>query len=135
MNPHANAPRTPNETNPKFRVLFHQPEVPGNTGNAIRHAPITGAALQLAEPLGLNFDDAHLRRAGLDYHDIALVTVHADLASAWQALQPTGVFAFFGTGNVLYDDVAYQPGDVLVFGKESVGLFNDVLSDQMIPNP
>src|SRR5699024_10016915 len=105
MNPHANAPRTPNETNPTFRVLLHQPEIPGNTGNAIRLAAITGAELHLVEPLGFNFDDAHLRRAGLDYHDLALVTFHADLASAWQALQPARVFAFTGTGNVRYDDV------------------------------
>ncbi|MDN5741849.1 MAG: tRNA (cytidine(34)-2'-O)-methyltransferase [Yaniella sp.] len=132
MNPHANAPRTPGATNPKFRVLFHEPEIPGNTGNAIRLAAITGAELHLVGPLGFNFDDAHLRRAGLDYHDLALVTVHPDLASAWEALQPTRVFAFTGTGNLRYDDVTYQPGDVLVFGKESVGLADEVLNDPMI---
>src|SRR5699024_11242756 len=99
--------------NPKFRILFLEPEIPDNTGNAIRLAAITGAELHLVGPLGFNFDDAHLRRAGLDYHDLALVTVHPDLASAWEALQPTRVFAFTGTGNLHYADVTYQAVVVL----------------------
>lgn len=132
MNPHDDASRSPAKTNPKFRILFHEPEIPGNTGNAIRLAAITGAELHLVEPLGFNFDDAHLRRAGLDYHDLALVTVHVDLEAAWRALQPARVFAFTGGGNVRYDDVAYQAGDVLVFGKESVGLPDEVLTDPAI---
>ena len=61
-----------------FKILFYTPEIPGNTGNAIRLAAITGAELHLVEPLGFNFDNAHLRRAGLDYHDLAVVTVHWD---------------------------------------------------------
>lgn len=134
MNPHEHASRTPHSENPAFRIVFHEPEIPGNTGNAIRLAAITGAELHLIQPLGFNFDDAHLRRAGLDYHDLALVTVHADLTAAWEALHPTRVFAFTGTGNVRYDEVFYQPGDVLVFGKESVGLPEEVLADPMITN-
>ena len=60
-----------------FKILSIPPEIPGNTGNAIRPlAAITGAELHLVKPLGFNFDDAHLRRAGLDYHDLAVVTVH-----------------------------------------------------------
>ena len=132
MNPHETAPRSPQATNPQFRLLFHTPEIPGNTGNAIRLAAITGAELHLVEPLGFNFDDAHLRRAGLDYHDLALVTVHANLTAAWEALQPDRVFAFTGSGTVRYDEVAYQPGDVLVFGQESTGLPAEVLADEMI---
>lgn len=132
MNPHETAPRNPNAINPQFRVLFHTPEIPGNTGNAIRLAAITGAELHLVEPLGFNFDDAHLRRAGLDYHDLAVVTVHPSLAAAWQTLQPERVYAFTGTGRVRYDDVTYHPGDVLVFGQESTGLPDHVLADPMI---
>lgn len=132
MNPHDTAPRDPNATNPQFRVLFYAPEIPGNTGNAIRLAAITGAELHLVEPLGFNFDDAHLRRAGLDYHDLAVVTIHPSLADAWETLQPERVFAFTGTGRVRYDDVVYQPGDVLVFGQESTGLPETVLADPMI---
>ena len=105
-----------------FRILFHTPEIPGNTGNAIRLAAITGAELHLVEPLGFDFSDAKLRRAGLDYHDLAVVTVHPDIEAVWEALQPERVFAFTSDGEVSYTDVSYRPGDVLLFGPESVGL-------------
>ncbi|HEY4536312.1 MAG TPA: tRNA (cytidine(34)-2'-O)-methyltransferase [Enteractinococcus sp.] len=131
-NPHITAPKTADAANPQFRLLFHTPEIPGNTGNAIRLAAITGAQLHLVEPLGFNFDDAHLRRAGLDYHDLAVVTVHKNLAAAFEALQPDRVLAFTGTGTVRYDEVSYQEGDVLIFGQESTGLPTEVLQDPMI---
>ncbi|MEZ2389003.1 tRNA (cytidine(34)-2'-O)-methyltransferase [bacterium RCC_150] len=105
-----------------FRILFHTPEIPGNTGNAIRLAAITGAELHLVEPLGFDFSDAKLRRAGLDYHDLAVVTVHKDIDAAWDALQPERVFAFTSDGEASYTDIAYEEGDVLMFGPESVGL-------------
>jgi tRNA (cytidine/uridine-2'-O-)-methyltransferase len=105
-----------------FRILFHTPEIPGNTGNAIRLAAITGAELHLVEPLGFDFSDAKLRRAGLDYHDLAVVTVHRDIEAAWEALQPERVFAFTSDGDTSYADVSYRAGDVLLFGPESVGL-------------
>ncbi|MBO1266807.1 tRNA (cytidine(34)-2'-O)-methyltransferase [Arthrobacter cavernae] len=105
-----------------FRILFHTPEIPGNTGNAIRLAAITGAELHLVEPLGFDFSDTKLRRAGLDYHDLAVVTVHKDIEAAWAALQPERVFAFTSDGETSYTDIAYREGDVLLFGPESVGL-------------
>jgi tRNA (cytidine/uridine-2'-O-)-methyltransferase len=112
-----------------FRILFHSPEIPGNTGNAIRLAAITGAQLHLVEPLGFDFSDAKLRRAGLDYHDLAVVTVHKDLDAAWNALQPERVFAFTSDGETSYTDISYLPGDVLMFGRESVGLSEDAKHD------
>lgn len=115
-----------------FRILFHSPEIPGNTGNAIRLAAITGAELHLVEPLGFDFSDAKLRRAGLDYHDLAVVTVHPDLEAAWKALQPERVFAFTSDGEKSYADIAYLPGDVLLFGQESVGLPEQVKNDPHI---
>ena len=105
-----------------FRILFHTPEIPGNTGNAIRLAAITGAELHLVEPLGFDFSDAKLRRAGLDYHDLAVVTVHQDIDAAWAALQPERVFAYTSDGETSYTDISYREGDVLMFGPESVGL-------------
>ena len=105
-----------------FRILFHTPEIPGNTGNAIRLAAITGAELHLVEPLGFDFSDAKLRRAGLDYHDLAVVTVHPDIDAAWAALKPERVFAFTSDGETTYTDISYRAGDVLLFGRESVGL-------------
>lgn len=112
-----------------FRILFHSPEIPGNTGNAIRLAAITGAELHLVEPLGFDFSDAKLRRAGLDYHDLAVVTVHQSIEDAWTALQPEHVYAFTSDGTASYTDIAYQPGDVLMFGQESVGLPEHIKHD------
>ncbi|WP_255770970.1 tRNA (cytidine(34)-2'-O)-methyltransferase [Pseudarthrobacter sulfonivorans] len=112
-----------------FRILFHSPEIPGNTGNAIRLAAITGAELHLVEPLGFDFSDAKLRRAGLDYHDLAVVTVHKTLEDAWRELQPERVYAFTSDGTASYADITYQPGDVLMFGQESVGLPESVKHD------
>ncbi len=112
-----------------FRILFHSPEIPGNTGNAIRLAAITGAELHLVEPLGFDFSDAKLRRAGLDYHDLAVVTVHPDLDAAWAALKPERVFAFTSDGETPYTDISYRPGDVLMFGRESVGLSEEAKHD------
>ncbi|GGJ62298.1 tRNA (cytidine(34)-2'-O)-methyltransferase [Glutamicibacter ardleyensis] len=105
-----------------FRILFNAPEIPGNSGNAIRLAAITGAELHLVKPLGFNFEDANLRRAGLDYHDLAVVTVHENLDAAFEALGEGRVFAFTSEGNTMYTDVAYDASDILMFGKESVGL-------------
>ncbi|MDQ0820179.1 tRNA (cytidine/uridine-2'-O-)-methyltransferase [Arthrobacter sp. V4I6] len=112
-----------------FRILFHAPEIPGNTGNAIRLAAITGAQLHLVEPLGFDFSDAKLRRAGLDYHDLAVVTVHRDIDAAWEALAPERVFAFTSDGETSYTDISYRPGDVLMFGPESVGLSEELKND------
>lgn len=70
-----------------LNFVFHEPKIPGNTGNAIRLAACTGARLHLIEPLAFNFDDAHLRRAGLDYHDLADVVIHSN----WEAAK-----AYFG---------------------------------------
>lgn len=103
-------------------MLFFHPEIPPNTGNAIRLAANTGAELHLVEPLGFAFEDKHVKRAGLDYHDLAHVRVHPDLDAAWAALLPANVYAFSARAQRWYTDVAYQPGDVLLFGPESVGL-------------
>lgn len=111
------------------RILFFEPRIPGNTGNAIRLAAVTGAALHLVEPLGFGFDEAQVRRAGLDYHDLASVTVHPDLAAAWEALMPARVFAFSARGTTTHVDVAYADDDVLLFGPEPSGLPPDVLAD------
>ncbi len=115
-----------------FRILFVTPEIPGNTGNAIRLAAITGAELHLVEPLGFDFEDSKLRRAGLDYHDLAVVTVHKSLEAAWEALAPERVFAFTSDGETNYTDIAYQPGDVLMFGRESDGLPEDIKHDSHV---
>jgi tRNA (cytidine/uridine-2'-O-)-methyltransferase len=115
-----------------FRVLFHEPAIAGNTGNTIRLAAGTGVELHLVEPLGFDFSDAKLRRAGLDYHDLAVVTVHPDLEAAFLALADSNVYAFTTSATVPYTDIAYQPGDVLMFGTEPTGLPEDVLAHPRI---
>jgi tRNA (cytidine/uridine-2'-O-)-methyltransferase len=111
------------------RVLLHEPKIPGNTGSAIRLAAVTGCELHLVEPLGFDFSDAQLRRAGLDYHDLAHVTVHADLAAAWEALLPARVFAFSARATRPFTEIAYERGDVLLFGSETTGLPEAVRAD------
>src|ERR1700722_19279758 len=75
-----------------FKLLFYSPRIAPNTGNAIRTAAATGAELHLVEPLGFDLSEPKLRRAGLDYHDLASVTVHASLDDAWKVLSPQRVF-------------------------------------------
>ncbi|WP_026875559.1 tRNA (cytidine(34)-2'-O)-methyltransferase [Jiangella gansuensis] len=115
-----------------FHLVFHEPRIPPNTGNAIRMVAATGAHLHLIRPLGFDLDDAKLRRAGLDYHDLANVTVHDDLGAAWAALLPARVYAFATAGTVRHSDIAYRPGDVLLFGTEPTGLPDTVLADPAV---
>ncbi|MCW2539897.1 MAG: tRNA (cytosine34-2-O-)-methyltransferase [Frankiales bacterium] len=115
-----------------FRIAFLEPQIPPNTGNAIRMVAATGCELHLIGPLAFEFTDARLRRAGLDYHDLASVTVHADLGAAWAALMPARVFAFTAHANTYYTAPAYRAGDVLLFGPEPVGLSTAVLADDRI---
>jgi tRNA (cytidine/uridine-2'-O-)-methyltransferase len=112
-----------------FHVAFVEPRIPANTGNAIRMAAATGAHLHLVEPLGFTMTDAQLRRAGLDYHDLATVTVHPNLGDLWEAVLPAPVYAFTSRGTRNYADISYRPGDVLMFGAEPSGLEPHVLTD------
>lgn len=113
-------------------IVFHTPEIPGNTGNAIRLAAVTGAHLHLVEPLGFDLTDAKLRRAGLDYHDLAHVTVHPDLDHLWQALGDRRVIAFTTHTTDSFAEVDYRDGDVLLFGQESTGLPESVVDDEHV---
>ncbi len=115
-----------------FRLAFHAPCIPGNTGNAIRIAAATGCELHLIEPLGFDLSDAKLRRAGLDYHDLASVTVHPDLAAAFATWSGARVFAFTSHAEQFYTDIGYRAGDVLLFGAEPSGLPPEVLADRRI---
>jgi tRNA (cytidine/uridine-2'-O-)-methyltransferase len=112
-----------------FHIVFVEPRIPPNTGNAIRMVAATGAHLHLVEPLGFSLDDARLRRAGLDYHDLATVTVHPSLSALWPALPGARVFAFTASASRSFADVSYVRGDVLLFGPEPTGLRADVLAD------
>ncbi|WP_185996068.1 tRNA (cytidine(34)-2'-O)-methyltransferase [Nocardioides campestrisoli] len=112
-----------------FHVMFLEPRIPPNTGNAIRMVAGTGATLHLVEPLGFDLSEPKLKRAGLDYHDLASVVVHPDLeaALASDALASSRVLAFTAHATRWHTDVEFQAGDVLLFGPEPTGLSPEVL--------
>ncbi len=115
-----------------FDVVLWRPEIPPNTGNLMRLTVNTGCRLHLIEPLGFDIDDARLRRAGLDYREFADVETYKSLDALVQALEPRRMFAFTQHAEHLYTDVEYEPGDVLLFGRESDGLPRDVLSSDAV---
>lgn len=107
-----------------FNIVLVQPEIPPNTGNVIRLAANTGCTLHLVEPLGFSMDDKLLRRAGLDYHEYAVVQRHASWAAMVASAQPERArcFAFTTRATQTLAAVQWQPGDWLVFGSEGSGL-------------
>jgi tRNA (cytidine/uridine-2'-O-)-methyltransferase len=122
-----------------FHLILFEPEIPPNTGNIIRLCANTGAMLHLVRPLGFSLDDAQLRRAGLDYHDLARVREHANLTACLQQLDTTRVFPVETQGGMRHTDRRYQAGDAFLFGRETSGLPGEVLSkfpaDQVIRLP
>lgn len=111
---------------------MHEPKIPPNTGNVIRTSAATGAHLHLVEPLGFTMDDTKLKRAGLDYHDLAHVTVQPNMEAVWAAVPEGRVFAFATQATIRYSDIAYRPGDILLFGTEPLGLPDAVRADPRI---
>jgi tRNA (cytidine/uridine-2'-O-)-methyltransferase len=105
-----------------FHVVLFQPEIPPNTGNVIRLCANTGAHLHLVEPLGFNLEDKALARAGLDYHDLARVSVHADWVACRAALDGCRLFALTTHGTLRYDQPQFRSKDAFVFGSETRGL-------------
>ncbi|GCD18857.1 putative tRNA (cytidine(34)-2'-O)-methyltransferase [Cellulomonas algicola] len=115
-----------------LHVVFFEPRIPGNTGNAIRMAAGTGATLHLVEPLGFDLSEARLKRAGLDYHDLAHVIVHATFSALLDALPDARVLAFTTQATTSFADVTYRDGDALLFGPEPTGLPADVLAHDRV---
>lgn len=113
-----------------FHVVLVCPEIPPNTGNVIRLCANTGAQLHLVRPLGFELDDARLRRAGLDYHEWQPVRVHDTLPQALQATgaAPDRIFALTTRAERHAGQVAFAPGDVFVFGRETAGLSEEHLA-------
>ena len=111
-----------------FHIVLVEPEIPPNTGNVIRLSANTGCHLHLIEPLGFSMEDKHMRRAGLDYHEFATLKRHA----SWQAFLATEcpatdrIFALTTRGTRSPYEVAFQPGDWLVFGSETKGISDEV---------
>jgi tRNA (cytidine/uridine-2'-O-)-methyltransferase len=118
-----------------FRIVSFEPEIPPNTGNVIRLCANTGVELHLIKPLGFDLDRRSLRRAGLDYRWMTAVHVHDDFAVCRAALRaatgavPAAWYAVETGGSRRYDEVAWRPGDVLLFGSERRGLPPVVLEE------
>ncbi|MBL0121445.1 MAG: tRNA (cytidine(34)-2'-O)-methyltransferase [Betaproteobacteria bacterium] len=110
-----------------FNVVLYRPEIPPNTGNVIRLCANTGAHLHLVHPLGFSWDDARVKRAGLDYHEFANVQHHATWEACCATLAGSRMFAVETRQAERYDRVAYQAGDAFVFGQETSGLPAEVL--------
>ena len=110
-----------------FHVILFEPEIPPNAGNVIRLCANTGSTLHLVRPLGFTLDDARVRRAGLDYHEMARVHEHANLAACLGWLESRRVFAVETTGGLRYDEERYREGDAFLFGRETSGLPAKVL--------
>ena len=108
-------------------VILYQPEIPPNTGNIIRLCANTGFRLHLIRPLGFDLSEKKVRRAGLDYHDLAQVQIHDGLQDCLDVLQPKQLYALTTKGKRSYADARFQPGDALLFGPETRGLPADLL--------
>jgi tRNA (cytidine/uridine-2'-O-)-methyltransferase len=109
-------------------VILYQPEIPSNTGNIIRLCANTGTALHLVKPLGFSLEDARLRRAGLDYHEYASITVYDSWAQCAERFSERRLFAVTTKGTQRYDRETYLSDDAFVFGPESRGLPAEILS-------
>jgi len=122
-----------------LNIILYQPEIPPNTGNIIRLCANTGANLHLIEPLGFQLDDQRLRRAGLDYAEMANVHRHMNW-HAFKSLHPDmKIWAFSTRGTTNYNEVAFKTGDGLLFGPETRGLPDSLLesngADQCVRLP
>lgn len=112
-----------------FNVALFEPEIPPNTGNVIRLCANSGADLHLIEPLGFALEDSKLRRAGLDYHEFARLQTHGSLDALRDALPGRRLLACSTRGATRYDQVSYQPDDILLFGPETRGLPQSLLDE------
>ncbi|WP_440874982.1 tRNA (uridine(34)/cytosine(34)/5-carboxymethylaminomethyluridine(34)-2'-O)-methyltransferase TrmL [Thalassotalea sp. PLHSN55] len=111
-------------------VVLFQPQIPPNTGNIIRLCANSGFRLHLIEPLGFDFDDKKLRRAGLDYHEFAATKKHKSFEDFVANEQPNRILAITTKATNYYGDVTFKEGDYVLFGSETAGL-PDSVRDQI----
>jgi tRNA (cytidine/uridine-2'-O-)-methyltransferase len=105
-----------------FNIALFEPKIPQNTGNIIRLTANNGCNLHLIEPLGFDLEEKNLRRSGLDYFDLARVTLHPNYDAFLEAMQGHRILALTTKGRRVYNQIEYKVGDVLLFGSETAGL-------------
>ena len=110
-----------------INIILYQPEIPPNTGNIIRLCANAGARLHLVEPMGFVLDDARLRRAGLDYSELAEVVLYVNWDYFLQKNPEMRLWAFSTRGKTRYDLAGFHDKDGLLFGPETRGLPDEVL--------
>jgi len=111
-----------------FRIVLVEPEIPQNTGNIARLSAATRSPLHLVGRLGFRVDEKAVRRAGIDYWHLVELEQHLDLAHFVHAHAGARLRLFSAVATRSYLEAGFQPGDALVFGKESVGLDPDLLA-------
>lgn len=114
-----------------FHIVLVEPEIPQNTGNIARTCAATGTRLHLVRPLGFEIDDKKLKRAGLDYWHLLGVKYHDSLQAFFEEENPQRFFLASTKSQQTHTDVSYQDGDYLLFGKETKGLPEDLLQENM----
>lgn len=117
-----------------FHIALYEPRIAPNTGNIIRLIANNGCHLHLIEPLGFDFEEKSLRRAGLDYADLNNLTRHPNYTAFLQAVAGRRILACTTKGSRPHDQLQYQEGDVLLFGSETSGLPPDVLNSIDVVN-
>ena len=111
-----------------FNIVLVEPEIPQNTGNISRTCAVTGARLHLVRPLGFSVDDRQLKRAGLDYWKDLEIFYYDSFEEVEQKNAGSRFFLFSTHAERSYADIAFEDGDFLVFGKETAGLGERILS-------
>jgi len=111
-----------------MHIVLVEPEIPGNTGNIARLCAATGCELHLVKPLGFSIEDRYLKRAGLDYWHLVKVHVHENFAEVVKLYQGHNFYFNTTKASKRHSDIAYQSDDLLVFGKETAGLPQELLS-------
>jgi len=103
------------------RIALYQPDIAGNTGTILRLAACLGIAVDIIEPAGFDVSDRNLRRAGMDYLEMAALSRHVDFDrfDEWRLGEGRRLVLLSTKAAMPYTDFAYADGDILLFGRES----------------
>lgn len=115
----------------KINIVLYSPEIPQNTGNISRTCAVTGAALHIIKPIGFEISDKTLKRAGLDYWDKLDVTYYDSYEDFLSKNKDAAMYYFSAKGRHCYTDIEYPEGVFLVFGRESVGLPEELVLENI----
>lgn len=110
-----------------FDIALYEPEIPPNTGNIMRLCANTGCRLHLIHPIGFDLDEKKLRRAGMDYRDMATIQEHDNFTEFLEFTTNQVIYALTTKAQHNYSHATFKPGDILLFGPETRGLPKNLL--------